>query len=55
MRAALRLLETGSPSGKALMLGSINKSFEHFERQLAADTVWARIPQDLSGSQLFGA
>ena len=25
------------------------------ERQLAADTVWARIPQDLSGSQLFGA
>ena len=53
--AALRLMETGIPSGQALKLGIINKAFEPFERQLAADTVWARIPQDLSGSQLFGA
>ena len=53
--AALRLMETGIPSGQALKLGVINKAFEPFERQLAADTVWARIPQDLSGSQLFGA
>ena len=53
--AALRLMETGIPSGQAMKLGIINKAFEPFERQLAADTVWARIPQDLSGSQLFGA
>ena len=53
--ATLRLMETGIPSGQALKLGVINKAFEPFERQLAADTVWARIPQDLSGSQLFGA
>ena len=53
--ATLRLMETGIPSGQALKLGIINKAFEPFERQLAADTVWARIPQGLSGSQLFGA
>ena len=53
--AALRLMETGIPSGQAMKLGIINKAFEPFERQLAADTVWARIPRDLSRSQLFGA
>ena len=53
--AALRLMETGIPSEQAMKLGIINKAFEPFERQLAADTVWARIPRDLSRSQLFGA
>ena len=53
--AALHLIEKGIPSGQALDLGIINKAFEPFERQLAADTVWARIPRDLSRSQLFGA
>ncbi len=48
-------METGIPSGQAMKLGIINKAFEPFERQLAADTVWARIPRDLSRSQLFGA
>ena len=48
-------MEKGISAGQALRLGVINKAFEPFERQLAADTVWARIPQDLSGSQLFGA
>ena len=53
--SALHLMEKGISAGQALSLGVINKAFEPFERQLAADTVWARIPQDLSGSQLFGA
>ena len=52
---ALRLMETGIPAVQAMKLGVINKAFEPFERQLAADTVWARIPQDLGRSQLFGA
>lgn len=52
---SLRLMETGIPSGQALRLGIINKAFEPFERQLAADTVWARIPQNIGRSQLFGA
>ena len=41
-------------TGQALKLGIINKAFEPFERQLAADTVWARIPQDAGRGQLFG-
>ena len=52
--AALRLIREGIPTGQALKLGIINKAFEPFERQLAADTVWARIPQDAGRSQLFG-
>ena len=52
--AAIRLIEKGIPSGQALRLGIINKAFEPFERQLAADTVWARIPQNADRGQLFG-
>ena len=52
--AALRLMETGIPSGQALKLGVINKAFEPFEQQLAADTVWARIPEKADRAQLFG-
>ena len=52
--AALRLIREGIPTGQALKLGIINKAFEPFERQLAADTVWARIPQDAGRGQLFG-
>ena len=37
-----------------MKLGIINKAFEPFEQQLAADTVWARIPESADRSQLFG-
>ena len=53
--AALRLMETGIPSGQALKLGVINKAFDPFERQLVADAVWSRIPQDAARAQLFTA
>ena len=52
--AALHLIEKGIPSGQALDLGIINKAFEPFEQQLAADTVWARIPEKADRAQLFG-
>ena len=52
--AALHLMEKGICAGQALRLGVINKVFEPFEQQLAADTVWARIPESADRSQLFG-
>ena len=52
--AALHLMEKGLRSGPALELGIVNKVFDPFERQLAADTVWARIPKDADRAQLFG-
>ena len=51
--AALRLMETGIPSGQALKLGIINKAFEPFERQLVVDAVWARLPRDATRDKLF--
>ena len=52
--AALHLMEKGICAGQALRLGVINKAFEPFEQQLAADTVWARIPEKADRAQLFG-
>ena len=52
--AALHLMEKGICAGQALRLGVINKAFEPFEQQLAADTVWARIPESADRFQLFG-
>ena len=52
--AALHLMEKGICAGQALRLGVINKAFEPFEQQMAADTVWARIPESADRSQLFG-
>ena len=52
--AALHLMEKGICAGQVLRLGVINKAFEPFEQQLAADTVWARIPESADRSQLFG-
>ena len=52
--SALHLMEKGISAGQALRLGVINKAFEPFEQQLAADTVWARIPEKTDRSQLFG-
>ena len=53
--AAVQLMEKGISAGQALHLGIVNKAFEPFERQLVADTVQARIPQELGSSGLFGA
>ena len=52
--SALHLMEKGICAGQALRLGVINKAFEPFEQQLAADTVWARIPEKADRAQLFG-
>ena len=51
--AALHLMERGLGVSQALYLGVINKAFEPFERQLAADTVWARIPREACRGQFF--
>ena len=53
--SALHLVEKGITSGDALRLGVINKAFDPFERQLVADAVWSRIPQDATRAQLFSA
>ena len=53
--AAIQLMEKGISAAQALHLGIVNKAFEPFERQLVADTVQARIPQELGSSGLFGA
>ena len=47
-------MEKGICAGQALRLGVINKAFEPFEQQLAADTVWARIPESADRFQFFG-
>ena len=52
--SALHLMEKGICAGQALRLGVINKAFEPVEQQLAADTVWARIPEKADRAQLFG-
>ena len=48
-------MEKGISTGDALRLGIINKAFDPFERQLVADAVWSRIPQDAARAQLFTA
>ena len=53
--SALHLVEKGISTGDALRLGIINKAFDPFERQLVADAVWSRIPQDAARGQLFTA
>lgn len=53
--SALHLVEKGISTGDALRLGIINKAFDPFERQLVADAVWSRIPQDAARAQLFTA
>ena len=52
--SSLHLIEKGITSGEALKLGIINKAFDPFERQLVADAVWSRIPQNADRAKLFG-
>lgn len=51
--AALHLMEKGLTVRAAMELGVINKAFEPFERQLAADVIWARLPQDAEAGRFF--
>lgn len=51
--AALRLIEHGLTAGQALELGLVNKAFDPYERQLAADVIAARIPREAGRGQLM--
>lgn len=51
--AALRLIQHGLSAGLALELGLVNKAFDPFERQLAADVIAARIPREAGRDQLM--
>lgn len=51
--AALRLIEHGLTAGQALELGLVNKAFDPYERQLAADVIAARIPREACRGQLM--
>lgn len=51
--AALRLIQHGLSAGQALELGLVNKAFDPFERQLAADVIAARIPREAGRDQLM--
>ena len=51
--AAVRLMRQGLPAVRALELGIVNKCFDEFERQLVADVVQGRVPEDLSGGDVF--
>lgn len=51
--AALRLIQNGLSAGQALEMGLVNKAFDPFERQLAADVIAARIPREAGRDQLM--
>ena len=51
--AALRLIEHGLTAGQALELGLVNKAFDPYERQLAADVIAARTPREACRGQLM--
>ena len=51
--AALRLIGHGLAAGQALELGLVNKAFDPYERQLAADVIAARIPREAGRDQLM--
>lgn len=54
LMASVHLMEKGLKAVRALEMGIINKAFDPFERQLVADAIAARIPQDLDRGKLFG-
>lgn len=54
LMASIHLMEKGLKAVRALEMGIINKAFDPFERQLVADAIAARIPQDLDYGKLFG-
>ena len=52
---AIALMEQGLPSGSALDMCIVNKSFDAYERGLIRDVIAARIPTDLKRGDVFPA
>lgn len=50
---AVRLMDKGIPSGEALEMTIVNKTFDAYERQLVMDVIKTRIPTDLTRTDLF--
>ena len=51
---AIGLIETGLNAGAALSMCIVNKTFDKYERKLIQDVIDARIPGELSRSEVFG-
>ena len=51
---ALALMKKGVKSGDALEMCIVNKTFDEYERSLVMDMISARIPTDLSRTDVFG-
>lgn len=51
--AAVRLMRAGLEGNRALELGIVNKSFDDFEKQLVSDVIRARLPEVLTGADVF--
>lgn len=51
--SALQLIEKNVNVKVAFEMGIINKAFDPFERQLTADVVWSRIPQNAEKNTFF--
>lgn len=50
---SIHLMEKGLDAFRALQLGITNKTFDSFERELVEDIIRLRIPEDLTGTDLF--
>lgn len=50
---SIHLMEKGLDAFRALQLGITNKTFDSFERELVEDIIRLRIPEDLTGADLF--
>ena len=51
--SALRLIRYGLPAEQAIALGMTNKCFDEYERQLVSDIVSVRLPDGLTGNDIF--
>ena len=47
-------MKKGVKSGDALEMCIVNKTFDEYERTLVMDMISARIPTDLSRTDVFG-
>lgn len=53
--AALRTVRQGLAPVQAFRMGIVNKSFDIFEKEIIADVVATRIPDNWTGTDIFGA
>ena len=51
--SCIGMMKKGLEVTKALQMGLINKCFDEYERQLVLDIVSARLPESLSGENIF--